>query len=294
MEKEELYREAAGILLRLSEDPEDTKAIAERDAFLARGPDQKKAYEKAARAWNAAGQKRSGPSSSAIVVLAILFASVFIFANPWRVGWRADFSTAQATGTFVLQSGDTVVLDASSAIRDDTEMDVRAVTLLEGSAYFDVATDGRPFVINAQDVSIEVLGTAFEVAQFDQAIQISVTEGLVDVRAPAGSWQLAAEQNLYLTAEGEARLTQVTTDAVALWREDFLVTDGLTFAQVVDLLDRRMRGTVIVTSRELATGEMTGGLDLSEPERALRTLVAARGARLISAPFVGSLILPGN
>lgn len=65
---------------------------------------------------------------------------------------------------------------------------------LTGSAFFEVARDEKkPFVIKAQETTIEVLGTSFSVADTDSAVEVRVATGRVafasqneKVQLPAG------------------------------------------------------------------------------------------------------------
>ncbi|MFK7922267.1 MAG: FecR family protein [Bacteroidia bacterium] len=65
---------------------------------------------------------------------------------------------------------------------------------LEGSAFFEVARDEKkPFVIKAQETTIEVLGTSFSVANTDSVVEVRVATGKVafasqneKVQLPAG------------------------------------------------------------------------------------------------------------
>ncbi|WP_299851409.1 FecR domain-containing protein [uncultured Roseovarius sp.] len=76
-----------------------------------------------------------------------------------------------------LVSGGRLHLDAGSAITDNTDSDTRAVTLLQGAAFFDVAKNPRPFEVMVGDLRVRVRGTAFETAWIDDVIEISVSEG---------------------------------------------------------------------------------------------------------------------
>ncbi|MBT1712606.1 FecR domain-containing protein, partial [Fulvivirgaceae bacterium PWU5] len=56
--------------------------------------------------------------------------------------------------------------------------------VLEGEAYFDIAHDAaHPFVIHTQGVTVQVLGTAFNVEAFtgQPAVVVTVTRGRVRV-----------------------------------------------------------------------------------------------------------------
>jgi hypothetical protein len=74
-----------------------------------------------------------------------------------------------------------VTLDADSAV----VMDPAPSALLErGAAWFTVAPRGEraPFVVNAGDLVVRVVGTRFRVARFGEEAQVEVDHGLVEVQ----------------------------------------------------------------------------------------------------------------
>jgi transmembrane sensor len=83
-----------------------------------------------------------------------------------------------------LSDGSKVHLNADSRLRMPAhfQSDKREVTL-EGQAFFDVRSDkNRPFIIQAGDTEIEVIGTSFDVRSYedDETIRIAVREGTVE------------------------------------------------------------------------------------------------------------------
>jgi transmembrane sensor len=70
------------------------------------------------------------------------------------------------------------------------------VRLVRGRARFDVRpqAQGRTFRVAAGAVEITVVGTRFVVEYSDEAVVVTVEEGLVRVRAPAGESELGAGQ----------------------------------------------------------------------------------------------------
>lgn len=55
---------------------------------------------------------------------------------------------------------------------------------LEGEAYFSVTKGKHPFVINTHMGTVKVLGTKFNVIAKDDRLDVSVTEGVVEVSSP--------------------------------------------------------------------------------------------------------------
>src|SRR5690606_20513701 len=81
-------------------------------------------------------------------------------------------------GSYMLLNTDSLaVIQFSEARRD--------VRLEKGEALFEVAKDPqRPFVVNAGDLTVKAVGTAFVVRREDSSVEVTVTEGVVEVARP--------------------------------------------------------------------------------------------------------------
>jgi transmembrane sensor len=81
-----------------------------------------------------------------------------------------------------LPDGSVVRLNTASEVTFDFTGRERRVTLAQGEASFDVAKDkSRPFVVRVDGVDVRAVGTAFNVRRLDQAIDVLVTEGSVQL-----------------------------------------------------------------------------------------------------------------
>src|SRR5256885_51724 len=102
----------------------------------------------------------------------------------WRQ-WMPQYQVrlATATGRLLnqpLPDGSSLTLDAASRAEVDFYATRRQVRLLAGSAFFAVARDTEwPFMVQAADVQVTVLGTRFEVALEDDAVLVAVDAGRV-------------------------------------------------------------------------------------------------------------------
>ncbi|MEM6904265.1 MAG: FecR domain-containing protein [Pseudomonadota bacterium] len=293
-EQERLLDEAATIFLQLRQNPDEIALIGERDAFLARGQAERRAYRTIVKAWSGAAPKRRSSKLASIALLAAGLGLAAVFGPSLHTAWRADFATGTEPDRVVLASGDGAELDADTALIDATDGSSRVVELLEGAAFFSVETDRRPFAVTIGPVTAEALGTAFETAHIDGEIMVAVAEGVVAVRNQAQSWQIEAGERL-LWSEGEgARIEEVSAQSIASWRTDRLLALGMTFAEVADVIDRRLPGRVVILEPSLGASRVTGGFDLRDPASALRALAASRDAEVIAAPPLGAVIFSRN
>jgi transmembrane sensor len=93
----------------------------------------------------------------------------------------------------VLPDGSVVELRGDARIASDFSGRERSITLLQGTAYFEVAKDpNRPFVVRMGRVAVRAVGTAFALelaANYD--LSVLVTEGRVGVHALSAADPLA-------------------------------------------------------------------------------------------------------
>lgn len=289
-----LAREAAKIFLRLSENPDDPKAILDRNTFLARGDAERRTYAKMARTWKATRQHDRSRKVKTVAIVGVVVASAYFLYEPLRLQISADVQSALSAERAMLISGDIAELDASTALIDRTNGDERRVVLLAGAAFFDVETDARPFIVQVDDLQAKAIGTAFEVAQSDDDIFVTVSKGLVEVRAENVTWQVTPGQRLYWSGDGQPEIDSIKSESIATWRKDRLVTDGMTFGQVAAVIERRLQGKILILDNKLANSFVSGGLDLTNPHQALRTLSATRGATVLVLPSLLTVILSAS
>jgi transmembrane sensor len=123
-------------------------------------------------------------------------AAVLLGVSGWI--WQAQHSASSIptgqTGSFlvvasprkeVLPDGSVVELRGDARIASDFSGKERAISLLHGTAYFEVAKDpNRPFVVRMGRVAVRAVGTAFTLELMaNHDLSVLVTEGRVGVYA---------------------------------------------------------------------------------------------------------------
>ncbi|MEN6452656.1 MAG: FecR domain-containing protein [Prolixibacteraceae bacterium] len=130
---------------------------------------------------------------AAILILSVLFAGVYNYFFSRKVTDPVYYEEVQAAyGTrtnLELPDGSVVFLNSGSSLRFSNRLAQSRERRVElkGEGYFQVAKDAeRPFIVEVGDqLSIEALGTAFNVNAYEPASEIDVVliEGKVAVRA---------------------------------------------------------------------------------------------------------------
>lgn len=125
---------------------------------------------------------------AAIIVVAMLLGSVgyYIgFRNHTAVYNQIVSAEKQVLNEFVLPDGSVVALNSNSKLAFPKQFsdNVREVTIT-GEAFFDVKPNpDKPFIINAGNAQVKVLGTSFNVCAYPEtdAIEVVVKTGKVQV-----------------------------------------------------------------------------------------------------------------
>lgn len=118
---------------------------------------------------------------TAIVVFGIAVAATLLLRSDPFLSSNGFYSTAvgeqQATK---LADGSVVLLNTNSQVKVEYENEYRNIRLLQGEAHFTVAKNAeRPFQVYAGNKRVQAVGTAFSVYLKDDAIDVTVTEGIV-------------------------------------------------------------------------------------------------------------------
>ena len=192
--------------------------------------------------------------------------------------------------TIELEDGSVVTLGARSAMDIEFDGTLRRVVLTEGEAFFSVAKDrGRPFVVEAGDAIIRVVGTKFEVDRSTHEVRIAVQEGVVEVSArdepakmsasgaEARKHVLTAGQRAAISGVGEFRGVVELASAAppALWRSGRLSYEDASLREIVADANRYYDGTIVIASENLAGLRITAAFKTDQIEQMVETLTRA-------------------
>ena len=144
--------------------------------------------------------QRRRPIARWLAAAAVL-TGLFVGVRYWYQQRPEELMAANEHVRTVLQDNSSVVLSPGSRVNVRMK-DERHITL-HGEAYFEVQRDvERPFVVQTDDVTVTVLGTAFEVSAFD-------TSASVLVRVRSGRVRVETEgDSVILHAGGYARFNR--------------------------------------------------------------------------------------
>ncbi|WP_312811867.1 FecR domain-containing protein [Brevundimonas sp.] len=141
-----------------------------------------------------------------------------------------------------LSDGSIVALNVVSRARYDINEQERVIYLNEGEATFLVQKDPeRPFLVKSGGYEVRAVGTAFNVRNRHQSLEIAVKEGVVEVRHPSTgnkTVRLTAGQKFQIPLNKPATLSStkintIPTASVDEWRQRILTFEDAPIDQVI-------------------------------------------------------------
>lgn len=302
---DDALEQAADWQIRLQEEPQSR---AEFEQWLAESDEHRAAWRKMETLWGALGELPDLPVSPAptppvpetpvlharprvprrprrlwpgLALAAGLAGLAVLIAPQATLALRADYQTGVAeVRTVRLADGSTIVLSPQSALKVLTA-DARQVELLKGQAYFQVAPDPQhPFIAHAGELSVRVLGTAFDLELEKDAAEVALEHGQVQAEnaQPPLSERLMPGQRLKFSwPSGKVERSSLAPAEVASWRSGSLFVENQSVAEIVDHLQRYTQGWIVIADPALKTRRITGVYDLTDPARALKALAMSLG-----------------
>jgi transmembrane sensor len=200
------------------------------------------------------------PAAPRLALGAATLALVVALAWPF-VSIRTDvYQTGVGqTRQVALADGSQVALGPASSLRVRLSPGRRDAYLDEGEAFFTVAKQhGRPFLVDAGQAHVRVVGTRFNVRRDASQVRVAVQEGVVQVGAHEGQTALTLGRGQDATARNGA-LTEGRIDVAeaGAWRDGRVYYAGARLSEVVADARRYTARPIAFASPEIAQLEVT-------------------------------------
>lgn len=154
-----------------------------------------------------------------------------------------------------LSDGSTVYLNKGSHLDYPARFSgKRREVYLTGEGYFDIKHDNaHPFIVYADGVATQVLGTAFNIKADEGKVKVTVTRGKVSVTANKKllGILLPNQQISYTRATHKLLQASVIAQSTVLWKEPDLVMDNMTLKEAAALLTERYGINVQLNGHQL-------------------------------------------
>lgn len=143
----------------------------------------------------------------------------------------------------VLEDGSKVWLNAATRFRYPVQFTgkERRVELLEGEAFFEVAKNKeKPFIVVANRMKIQAVGTAFDVNTYpeaDSSVTATLAEGKVKVSTGSNNHLLLPGEQVWVN-ESTAKILAADVEAVTAWKNGLFVFNGAPLTEVMQQVSR--------------------------------------------------------
>lgn len=171
----------------------------------------------------------------------------------------------------ILSDGSKVFLNSESQLTFPSyfEGDTRSVELT-GEAYFEVKKDGKPFIIQTQGLTIEVLGTSFNINAYETNPYVNATlvKGSIRIRLPESqeTFLLQPEHNFQLDKlSDEVSVQQVNTDVYTAWIKGEFMFRNQPLTEIFAQLERWYDFTIIYENSRIGKMRFTGSAEKARP-----------------------------
>lgn len=156
--------------------------------------------------------------------------------------------------TQTLPDGTLVTLNKHSSIHYPKRFkgNTRAVEL-EGEAFFDVAHDkSKPFIITADEASIKVVGTSFNVKTSAAKTEVIVETGIVEVSKQSAMVRLKPKEKATVTRGNEAPVKETIHDELySYYRTKEFICNATPLYKLVDVLNEAYGSHIVIKDEQL-------------------------------------------
>ncbi len=196
-------------------------------------------------------------TSAAAVVFAVISVVQFATGN---VTETCLASSDSAKGHFTLPDGSSVWLNRGSRLYYSGNLDGRTRKVrLEGEGFFDVSkNESHPFVVEAYDMDITVLGTEFTVTAYGpEKVSAYLQEGSIMAHGPGLSKGVLLKPDQSITYDKAASTysrSQIKSSNHTSWIGDKLVFSGTSLCDICETLCHWYNADISCSDAAFASG----------------------------------------
>jgi transmembrane sensor len=173
-------------------------------------------------------------------------------------------SKAEGKNThFLLPDGSEVWLNKNSILEYPSSFEGSSRTVvLKGEAFFDVKKNGKPFIVQTENVQVFVKGTRFNVQAYNQeaAVKTTLEEGKVELHLTGSDtpYEMKPGDQIILNKSlNQVTLKEVDPANFTAWKEERLVFDNTPLNEIITKLENRYRVAItvqgVIANRERLT-----------------------------------------
>jgi len=222
---------------------------------------------------------------AASVALIMMVAAAFWFFNTSQdsIIYATNYGE---TKTLVLPDSSVVTLNANSKLSIAAQWDAKEDrhVQLEGEAFFEVTHNDTRFMVHTEDLTVEVLGTEFNVNNRRSKTQVVLNSGKIRLNLERNNKEdlLMQPGDLAEFSKQSGQLLQknVNPEVHSSWRNNTLIFDGTPLSEVAQMLEDNYGLKVEIKDQTLSERRLTGEIASTELDMFLNTLPALLDIKL--------------
>ena len=224
------------------------------------------------------------------IAAAILVALVFVYTTGQKA--PVEYTTHIGEQRIVqLADGSSITLNTNTKLSVDYNRNQRLIQLHHGEAYFNVNKDpSRPFEVLAGKSVVRAVGTEFNVALLNQAVNVDVAEGVVEFEPAASkpATKLQVGDAVKYRSGDNVNISSANLARVSAWQIRKIYFDNNTLADAVEEYNRYTLQKITIVDSELNQQRITGIFHVGDVDSFIFSLEQGLDARVVRK---GGLIL---
>ncbi len=246
----------------------------------------KSAWQKLGETLDVVSEEQSGQSHPLKIYWKIAAAIIFIIMagtglySVYQSGEKAYHTAYGQRMEVNLPDGSHVTMNANSTLRF-VRRNPRKVTMT-GEMYFEIEKKpetGEPFIVRTPDLTIQVLGTEFNVNSRQEKTEVLLDEGSIELDLKEkGIMRMVPGDFVSYSLSEHGILEQHTAEkpeVITSWKEGVLLLDSVSLVSTLSLLEDTYNITTIIENKEIGNRILVGGVPNDNLEicvNALRTI----------------------
>lgn len=194
--------------------------------------------------------------------------------------WTTYTSKAGETKSITLADQSVVTLrpKATLCVPATFSTDSKRVVKLEGGeAYFSIARNPKhPFIVQSGQISTQVLGTAFNIKNKTNEVEVAVSHGKVQVNDKDHRLAYLTKGKLirFNTQSGAFELDSINTDYVAAWNKSTMDLDNVSFKELAYIFNSWYSTELRPADAEIAGLRYTLTISKADNEQRILKIIA--------------------
>nr|WP_121272059.1 FecR domain-containing protein [Pedobacter schmidteae] len=185
-----------------------------------------------------------------------------------------------ATYKLILDDLTQIWLNADSRLKYQVNFkatQTREVYLEKGEAYFKVAKNpNKPFIVHSASMSVQVLGTSFNMNTYSSRVLTTLVEGKVKLETLDATIQVflsPGQQGSFDKAAGSLKKKDVDVFPFVAWKDGLIVFQNTTMGELMERLGRLYDFEIEFKDQKLKQLHYTGRADQSESLQEILTII---------------------